>query len=247
MKREYSGVLGAMKKAFDPRDWIEQSKLYAGSPINSMAALDQYSVVKQGQYEIIRQTFYDFQTYPQAGTTQLSFFQVPVGQSGKTLADTNMTLAGQLPAPQKFVVQSIEVVFFPGVSPGAAAATPTAGAEIFTNDTYLVMKSGWIRFTVGQKDYVVEAPIGRFPPKACRLEGFAAQSDSSTAGAGQFNRFAYGVMSGRPYPVSPWVKLDTSINFVVSANWPAVVALNAGDTTARIGVVLDGLLVRAAQ
>jgi hypothetical protein len=220
--------------------------MYAGSPVTMMSQLDQYSVVKQGQYEVIRQTLYDFQTYAQAGQTQLSFFQVPVGQSSKTKADTNMQLAGQLPFPQKFVAQSIEVAFFPGVNPGAAAAAP-ATVEIFVNDVWTVMKSGWLRFLVGQKDYVVEAPIGRFPTKACRLDGWSSQSDTTTAGATQLNRLSYATFGGRPYPVSPWVKLDTSINFSVELNWPAAVALNAGDTTARIGVILDGLLVRAAQ
>lgn len=217
-----------------------------GSPINTMAALDQYSVVKSGQFEVIRQTLYDFQAYAQAGQAQLSFYQVPVGQSAKTKADTNMQLAGQLPFPQKFVAQSIEIVFFPGVNPGAAAAAPAA-VEIFVNDTWLVMKSGWLRFLVGQKDYVVEAPLGRFPAKACRLDGWSSQTDTTTAGAAQLNRLTYATFGGRPYPISPWVKLDTSINFSVELNWPVAVALNAADTTARIGTILDGLLIRAAQ
>lgn len=218
------------------------------APITSLAQLDAYSVIKEGQFEVVRQTLYDFQTYAQAGQTQLSFFQNPIGQAGKTKADTNLQLPGQLPAPQKFVIQSVEIVFFPSVNPSETAAAPAANTgSVFTNDTYAVMKSGFVVLTVGQKDYITEAPIGRFPPKACRLDGWSSQSDSTTAGAAQMNRLAYAVMAGRPYPISPWIKIDTSVNFVLTINWPAAVALAAADNAARIGVIFDGLLVRAAQ
>lgn len=63
-------------------------------------------VTNPSQSEIIRNRFYDYQLYPTAGNTQLTFFSSPVGQgltsalggtvgSGKTLWDTNLELPKQ--------------------------------------------------------------------------------------------------------------------------------------------------------
>ena len=99
--------------------------------IPSLGDLQQYNVNRPGQIEGIRSSLYDFQTYAAAGTTtQYTFFQVPVGQSSKTLADTNMEAAGSLPSPKSFLVESIEVCIFPGLSPSTiGAARPAAVAR----------------------------------------------------------------------------------------------------------------------
>ncbi len=96
--------------------------------IPNLAELQSYAVNRKGQYEGIRQSLYDYQTYASAGQTSLSFFQVPVGQAGKTIADTNMEVSGTLPQPKHFLVESCEIRFWPGVLPvcpgGADGALP---------------------------------------------------------------------------------------------------------------------------
>jgi len=82
-------------------------------PIDS---LSQYNPNMAGAIEAIWQPFYDFQTYPTTGQTQLQFFQVQQGAGGKTLADTNMTNQGMFPAPTMFLVTGLQVVFIPGAS-----------------------------------------------------------------------------------------------------------------------------------
>ncbi len=79
--------------------------------IPTLDQLQQYDVNRRGEYEGIRQTLYDSAAYAAAGQTQLQFFQIPQGQSSKTIADTNMKSAGQLPQPQHFLVESIEIHF----------------------------------------------------------------------------------------------------------------------------------------
>lgn len=210
--------------------------------IQSAADLAKYRVNRPGQLEVFRQSLYDWQTYAQAGQTNLTFFQVPVGQSSKTRADTNMTLAGQLPAGQQFLVQSIEVYFFPGtVLPGTG---PVANViDSFVNDVWAVYKGGWLEFGVGSKLYLIEAPIGRFPPKT-RLDGWASENGNTTAGAALYTRTSYATPAGRPYPIDPYILLESTQNFSVALNWPTAVAVtNAG----RIGCVLDGLLIRNSQ
>lgn len=211
--------------------------------IQNPGDLAKYRVNRPGQLEVLRQSLYDFQAYAAAGQTSLTFFQVPVGQSSKTKADTNLSLAGQLPAGQQFLAQSLEVYFFPGtLFPSQAPAAETIDG--FTNDVWEV-RSGvaHLEFNVGSKNYLTEAPLMCFPPKA-RLDGWAGMSSSTTAGASGFERTAYADASGRPYPIDPFILLESTQNFNVTITWPTVIAItNAG----RIGVVLDGLLIRNSQ
>jgi len=204
--------------------------------------LSKYRVNRPGQLEVLRQSLYDFQTYAAAGQTSLTFYQVPVGQSSKTKADTNMTLAGQLPAGQQFLAQSMEVYFFPGtLFPGSAI-----GAEVidgFVNDVWEV-RSGvaFLEFEIGSKKYLTEAPLMRFPPKT-RLDGWTGVATPGVI-EDQMVRTSYADACGRPYPIDPYILLESTQNFNVTISWPAAIAItNAG----RIGVVLDGLLIRNSQ
>jgi hypothetical protein len=212
--------------------------------IQNPSDLSKYRVNRPGQLEVLRQSLYDMQAYAAAGQTQLSFFQVPVGQSSKTKADTNMSLAGQLPAGQQFLIQSLEVIFYPGtVFPGGVAGGP-AIVDAFVNDVWKV-RSGVasLELNVGSKNYLTEAPLMRFPPKT-RLDGWTGQSDSAVAAATTFMRTSYADACGRPYPIDPYLLLESTQNFNVQINWPTAIAItNAG----RIGVVLDGLLIRNSQ
>jgi hypothetical protein len=217
------------------------------------AALQRYSVNRRGQVEAVRQTFYDFQTYAQAGQSQLNFFALPIGQGTtshpgstgpKTKADTNMTTAGSLPSPQRFLVKSIEIMFLPGLTVGQFNAVASDLIN-FSDDVYNVSKSGYLDFVIGSKSYLTEAPIGRFPPKTRLETGHAAlASNSATTGALMIDYAAFG---GRPYLLDAPLYLESTQNFSVSLNWPNAVALAAADTTARIGIILDGYLYRLSQ
>lgn len=215
--------------------------------VPSKAELSKYAVNRPG-WEVIRQSLYDFQAYAAAGQTVLNFFAIPVGQGGKTLSDTNMVLAGQLPANQEFLVQSIEVVFFPTV-PAVAADNPAAfGAQAvanIVNDVYRVARTGNLQFTIGSKPYLQEAPLGRFPAKT-HFEVNSSLADQSTIAANLQSRIAYAYSAGRPYLISPVdLNLVSTQNFSVSLNWPE--GVQAITNPGRIGVVLDGLLYRRSQ
>jgi hypothetical protein len=193
-----------------------------------------------GTEEVVRQSLYDFQAYAAAGQTSLSFFQVPVGQSSKTKADTNMVIAGSLPTPQKFMIQSIEIHFWPG---GDISQFGAQAAAEYLNDIHDVGKGGFLELTVGSKTVLTEAPLLRFPPKTFEVYD-AALTEGTTAAAASQSRIAYGRFGGKPYDVNPAQWLTSNVNFSVTLNWPAAVAIAA---TGRIGVVLDGMLYRRAQ
>jgi len=220
-----------------------------GANIPSYNDLNQYAVNRGGEYEGIRQTLYDFQAYAQAGATTQTFFQVPVGQGGKTLADTNMETAGTLPAPKHFLVQSIEIYFFPAddiVTISNTAATDAVVSN-YANDVQKVAEGGSLDFFIGSKSYLQEAPLMRFPPKTSLKTELAASLQMKQAvaadEAGQIT-MDYAVADGRPYFIDPWILLTPTQNFNVKLSWPTAVAVS---DVGRIGIVLDGILYRLSQ
>ena len=217
--------------------------------VPSRKQLSKYSVNRPG-WEAVRQSLYDFQAYAAAGQSVLTFFAQPLGQgtTPKTLSDTNMTLAGQLPKNQEFLIQSIEVVFFP-TTPTVAAAMPSffgaQAAQVIVNDTYIVGRSGNLQLIIGSKPYLQEGPIGKFPPKTHMCVD-AALSDATTAGAALQTRTGYAYWNGRPYVLDPAaLLLPENQNFSVTLNWPE--GVQAISNPGRIGVVLDGILYRRSQ
>lgn len=198
--------------------------------------------VRPGQMEAVNDDLYDSATYALAGTTtSYTFFQSIVG---KTLADTNMTLNGQLPAGLTFEVRAIEIFMFPGVNPSAAATVPTTtgGVNNFINDVYTLCKAGYLQFNILAKPYLVQAPIGRFPPSQ-KLTVEAALSDTTTAGATQARSIGYAAWSGAQFKVTP-VLLTSNLNFNVQLFFPTTTAISAD---AKLFVVLRGIKNRLSQ
>lgn len=215
------------------------------STIPSLSDLQQYNVNRPDQIEAIRSSLYDTLTYAQAGQTQLQFFQTPKGQGGKTLADTNMTSAGTLPSPQSFLIESIQLYFFPGINPGNLSAANTPIAPTFTNDTYTFYKyGGWLELFIGSKAYLDEAPLLKFPPR-CGLGGFSAATDDGVAASdGKQTMVNYASAGGPEYELNPPILLVPTQNFVVTLNWPAAIALSAAGT---VMCQLGGILYRNSQ
>lgn len=212
--------------------------------IPNLADVRTYKVRQSGNVEAIGWSLYDFGTpvgspnYAQAGQTSLSFFQSPVGQNSKTLDDTNMQLAGQLPSGQAFLIESIEIVLLPlyNVWQDVAAAVVPAMA----NDVYKFARSGNLTLTIGNKQYVQDAPLGKFPPKT-RVANAAAVATTDTTETVYCD---YAQMSGRPYVLRSPFLLESSQSFALTLNWASAVALSAA---ARVGVVLEGVLYRDVQ
>jgi hypothetical protein len=206
----------------------------------SREELQKYSVNRDG-WEALRWRFYDSSAYATTGHTQLTYFQLPVGQSSKNYSDTNMNLAGQLPLNQEFLVQSIEVNFLPGLAPSILGAD---AAQTAINDANIFYKSGNLTFTIGSKSYLQEAPLQSFPPKA----NFALDSaiaTATTAGANLQTRTGYGRAVGRPYMLNPPLYLTSTQNFSVTLNWPE--GVQAVTTAGKVFVTLDGILYRRSQ
>lgn len=208
-----------------------------------LAQQNQYSPVRPGEAEGVNEPLYDFQTYALAGTTQsYRFFSNPLGSGAtpKTYEDTNMELAGQLSAGIAFEVRAIEIAIFPGVAPSPAVSATAVSA--FVNDVWTLSKAGYLQFNILAKPYLRLGPIGNFPYTKC-LDGFAALSDTTTAGASGASRVVYAALGGAQFKITP-VKLFPNMNFDVTLNFPTTAAISAN---ARIGVVLRGIKTRLSQ
>lgn len=209
------------------------------------ATLQKYDVNVVGQIKVTWQPLWDYQTYPLAGFTGPTlFFQVPQGNSGKTIEDTNMTQQGNLPSPINMLITGIEACAWPGVAPvRAAAAAPDVKG--ISNDMYALQNGKLsVKLTIGDATWLEEAPLGVFPPQF-NLQGYAAEAFAQAAAADQSVQVDYAAFRGPMYQVIP-LRLISSQNFVVSVNSPAAIALPSG-VDARWGFRLHGYRYSLAQ
>lgn len=221
-------------------------------------------VTNPDQSEVYRNRLYDYQLYATAGVSQLTFFSQPAGQgltsalgstagTAKTLSDTNLLVSNTLPSGMAFMIESIEVPFWPGSVSTANTYTP-ANVSVFNaassatlqgmlNDVNTFYQSGLLELNILQKNYLRETPLMAFPPKTYLTGSFAVSSDSATEGSTALVTMH---SDGRPYYVEPNITLQPAVNFEVVLKWPAAVATPSG-FNARVGVVLDGVFMRASQ
>lgn len=229
----------------------------------SIADFKRFMVTKTRELEIVRASLYDTLVYPTAGNVTMTFFQNPIGAglsaspgnvgAVKALSDTNMVLAGQLPAPQGFWVETIELYTLPGSSaaannfsnqdPTGFAAAAAAAVQGGSHDVNAISSTGSLTFTVGAKPYLREANLLRFPP-CCRVR-YDWDIASTSATVGETTKDAM-YAGGMLYVIDPGISIPTGQNFNVTLNWPVVVATPSG-FNAKIMVLLDGWLFRGVQ
>lgn len=220
-----------------------------GRPILTQQDLDAHRTALS-QQDIIYAPLYDSANYASAGQNQIVMFTSPLGQGtttapsaagSKTLADTNMTAAGQLTKGNEFFMVGQEVVFFPGQNPESDG---TAGViNGFLNDTYTFHKSGVLTLQIGSnRNYIQDGPLGLFP-QSFRLAVASAIGGTDTAATNGIIEAIYAAITGEPYAITP-VYIEATQGFQETLQWPALVTLNA---TARLFARLRGYLIRNAQ
>lgn len=223
------------------------------SGIPTLQELQKYVVNREG-WEVIKQSLFDSVAYPAVGLTSTTLFSTPIGQGVglgggvKTATDTNMSLAGQLPANQGFLIEGVEVLVNV-TTPTVVAAMPAAfGAQavaVQVNDAFIISRSGNLNLTIGSKPYLQDGPLMKFPASSNFCLD-AALADVTTAGANLQSRIAYGKAKGRPYSLGAApIFLTANQNFNVTLAWPE--GLQAISNPARITVSLFGLLYRRSQ
>ncbi|MGH9181295.1 MAG: hypothetical protein ACRDY5_06230 [Acidimicrobiales bacterium] len=190
--------------------------------------------------DVIVEPRFDTNFIPTAGSQLIQFFANPVGTgtsvwataSAKTIADTNMDLAGQLAAGYNFIILAFRL-------------TPSFNCTIA--DATLALNGAAFIFTIGSKDYL-RVPARTIPAGAGQFIGGAGAT--TTAGLGWpalANNFS---IAKQP------LELSQTQNFSARLVWPgggqAVTTTMAGGTTVGaaglpITCFLDGYLKRLPQ
>jgi len=186
------------------------------------ASFDDYRATRKDDKEGLRWSLYDTLVYAAAGQVQLNFFKTPIGGT-KFFDDTNMDLAGQVQAGWIFRAKFIELRFTPGVNPSTTAAA--VAVQQYLNDVFTFSENGWLNFKVSQKDIVIDAPLGIFPPMT-RL--YAESSIGATFAAPNLVSNIYAQTAGKPFVLDPVITIAPSQAFALSLNWKAAVPLPSG-------------------
>jgi len=172
-----------------------------------------------GLLDEINQPIYDTLELA-SGTATYRFFTVPVSGAKSRLL-TNMTLQGQLPAPQSFTVHAVRVI--------AKSATADASSAIVNH----MINNSYIVFKVGEKEAIVVPTL------------------VLSAGAGLWNSNTTDLaQNGSPdqraiFTLSKPITIGVSQNFYLDLNY------DTAPTTAQDGIkvmcMLDGVLTRGVQ
>jgi hypothetical protein len=191
-----------------------------------------------GTYDSLRQPLYDRVTITAgaiAAGTVLSFFAVPVGQAGKNNLDTNLNLAGQLPANHVLEVWSPRVLVHPVQPSNIAAAT---AANVFTDVDGVIHNTFFTFNIVSQQKLLVPT---FFLPAGAGVNMAA----SVTAAAVNIVNATNGVPSQEaPQRLDPFPIIVPPLQtFLVSVTFGAAFTLQ---NNVHVWVILDGILHRTA-
>lgn len=199
--------------------------------------------------DVIVEPRYDTATIPAAGVLQLTFFAVPLnaGQTNfagagvaKTLADTNMDLAAQLPAGYNFLITGFR-------------AQPHF--QLTGTDARLWSSGAWFTFTIGSKPYL-RTPLDTIPAGVGPW-GYAGAFDAATSAAGRGASHGWPSLSNSFGVGRKPFLLEQTANFGVLLNWTVLQPVTTGGGTAVIPtqfvvglpvrIFMDGILRRRVQ
>ena len=200
--------------------------------------------------EPVDQPLYHIQSYGTAGATSFTCFNTSVGSATNGFSDTNMDSSSVLSAGKRFAIFGIAVAFFPGPNPIVEQGT-TANFVTLNgiNDAKGVLEGiGNVQLTILDKPYLTVAPLAYMPAGIGVYIPSAqvANAQQTAANASYVSGYATNGVpmpsAGRrlriPIPIPQQVRFSVTLNFNT--------AITVG-TAGRIGVFLDGVLIRAKQ
>lgn len=210
-----------------------------------------YGVNWQDAHDVVFAPMWDRQVYPTAGINTLRFFARIQG-AGVTYTDSSMTLAGQIPQPEVYLVTGLYVDFKSGVplikggqlSAGVAGVLPNAA-----DDVQKILYSGNLEFKIGTKAYAYGAPLAYFPPPY-HLDLQAALSDDSilavVVDTSALTIAASAYICGDTMAITP-VEIPAGQNFGATVSWPEGPVATPSGVDGLIAVGLMGYSYRPVQ
>jgi hypothetical protein len=231
------------------------------------AASQKFGVIDYTRWQAIRWQWYSYITYPSAGSTELNFFGQVAGQAGVTLQDTNLPKAGSF-GQTHFQLKSISTdiqIASNDVDGFTRANQATLDTRALASD-FLggFVQAGVLRFSVGARPFAtIVKPFQYAPPPGSPLDydnSYVNQISAApvpAAGAAQVVGVPWITqtkMRSNVYFVDPNILIEAEQQFNVSLQFPSgivpVLATNVvNDSTnpLKVGVILDGLLLRPVQ
>jgi hypothetical protein len=231
------------------------------------AASQKFGVIDYTRWQAIRWQWYSYITYPSAGATELNFFGQVAGQAGVTLQDTNLPKAGSF-GQTHFQLKSISTdiqIASNDVDGFTRANQATLDTRALASD-FLggFVQAGVLRFSVGARPFAtIVKPFQYAPPPGSPLDydntyvNQIIAAPVPAAGAAQVVGVPWITqtkMRSNVYFVDPNILIEAEQQFNVSLQFPSgivpVLATNVvNDSTnpLKVGVILDGLLLRPVQ
>jgi hypothetical protein len=231
------------------------------------AASQKFGVIDYSRWQAIRWQWYSYVTYPSAGSTELNFFGQVAGQAGVTLQDTNLPKAGSF-GQTHFQLKSIST----DIQIANNDVDAFTRANIATIDTRALasdflggfVQAGVLNFSVGARPFAtIVKPFQYAPPPGSPLDlsnSYVNQISVApvpAVGAEQVVGVPWVTqtkMRSNVYFVDPNILIEAEQQFNVKLNFPSgvvpVLATNVvNDSTnpLKVGVILDGLLLRPVQ
>jgi len=183
--------------------------------------------------EVIPHVLYDTETFTDAVTTLITFFN----DVEATLDLGNTTQPGLLPNPESFLIKKLRVF---AKSQAFTDDSGAAGAFVSAyNDLVLLYNTGVFQLNLGNKRY------GPWPLWMIPASSFV-KGPMTAAGAEAANLVhEYGQGDGPLYNLNPNLFISPMQNFNVVLSWPAGAPNLSADVV--LSVVLEGQLARAVQ
>lgn len=193
--------------------------------------------------EVLDQPLYHIQTYGTGGATLFTFFNV----SSTDLSVTNMDNAKILSKGKRFGVFAISCAYIPGQNPVQKGTSVTLASAL--NDAKAVLEgAGYLQLALLDKVYLTESPLTRVPAGQGLMTGAGGIQQTQTSAADGLQQISYGT-NGLPHVTAKRqlrvpLPIPEQVQFAVNVSFPTAVSVG---TAGKLGIWLDGVLIRAKQ
>jgi len=231
------------------------------------AASQKFGVIDYSRWQAIRWQWYSYVTYPTAGASELNFFGQVAGQAGVTLQDTNLPKAGSF-GQTHFQLKSISTDI--QIRNNDVDGFTLAAGVADTLDTFALasdflngfVQAGVLEFSVGARPFAtIPKPFMYAPPPGSPNDYDNSYANQITAVPTSGTTQVVGLpwvtqtkMRSNVYFVDPNILIEAEQQFNVKLSYPSgllpVISTGvANDSTnpLKVGVILDGLLLRPVQ
>lgn len=214
-------------------------------------------------WQSLRQRWYSFVDYPEAGGSQFNFFGSALGQSGLTLEDTNLPKAGTF-GQTHFLLKTISFVWKIGTW-DLTAYDGTDASTLASDVLDGFVGEGYASLVINSRPFLnIPKPFLYAPPGDGRELVNSTGIGALTLTEGTPNVLA--TYRGAPpyatqarsrdnlYRVDPNILIEAEQSFSVTVSFPSglVPIIGTGvtnDTTnpMRVGCIMDGIMFRPLQ